>query len=271
MAHAPVEDGLRVSHKMAHASVAGRLLPGPPGFRGTVGDRYIAPGTDCTLIYVEAYRPLQEHLVDDGCRPLSRHPAAINRTDTVAVLINWLHRESIREHLLRRENRAYANKLMQIADFHRTIQFTLNKPCGYVKKTKVVLKSLKISLRLESDAKSLSIKKGSPLPFELRTDYLSKSSFVKTITNPTRCGDIAIGDRLVCMTTSEGVTNLFALKPKYCRVRLNEAGGRSHIMLHFNRLPPYHPEFGAVQHHKAEAMDDCNTTITHEAVPALTQ
>jgi hypothetical protein len=33
----------------------------------------------------------------------------------------------------------------------------------------------------------------------------------------------------------------------------------------------YHPEFGAVQHHKAEAMDDCNTTITHEAVPTLTQ
>ena len=127
-----------------------------------------------------------------------------------------------------------------------------------------------ISLHLESDAKSLALKKGSPVPFELRTDYLSKSSFVKTITNPTRCGDIAIGDRLVCMTTSEGVTNLFALKPKYCRVRLNEAGGRSHITLHFNRLPPYHPEFGAVQHHKAKAMDDCHTTTTHEAVSTLT-
>ena len=117
--------------KMAHhASVAGRLLPGPPGFRGTVGDRFIAPGTDCSLIYVVAYRPLQEYLVDDGCRPLSRHPAALNRTDAVAVLINWLHRESIREHLLRRENRAYANKLKQIADFHRRIQFTLNKNQG---------------------------------------------------------------------------------------------------------------------------------------------
>jgi hypothetical protein len=220
---------------------------------------------------VVAYRPLQEYLVDDGFRPLSRHPAAHNRTDTVAVLINWLHGESIREHLLRRENRVYANKLMQIADFHRTIQFTPNKPRGYVKKTKVILKSMKISLHLESDAKSLSIKKGSLVPFELRTDWLSKSSFVKTITNPTSCGDIAIGDRLVCMTTSEGVTNLFGLKPKYCRVRLNEAGGKSHIVLHFNRLPPYHLDFGAVQHNKANAYDDCNTTITHKAAPALTQ
>ena len=58
----------------------------------------------------------------------------INRTDAVAVLINWLHGESIREHLLRRENRVYANKLMQIADFHRSIQFALNKPRGYVRK-----------------------------------------------------------------------------------------------------------------------------------------
>jgi hypothetical protein len=75
------------------------------------------------------------------------------------------------------------------------------------------------------------------------------------------------------MTASEGegVTNLFGLKPKCCRVRLNEAGGKSHIMLHFNRLPPYHPDFGAVQHNKAKAKDDCNTTITHEAAPALTQ
>jgi hypothetical protein len=76
------------------------------------------------------------------------------------------------------------------------------------------------------------------------------------------------------MNTSEGVTNLFGLKPKYCRVRLNGAGGKScksHIVLHFNRLPPYHPDFGAVQHNKAKAYDDCNTAITHEVAPALTQ
>jgi hypothetical protein len=55
------------------------------------------------------------------------------------------------------------------------------------------------------------------------------------------------------MTTSDGVTNLFGLKPKDCRVRLNKAGGKSHIMLHFNRLPPYHPDHGAVQPNKTKA------------------
>ena len=38
----------------------GRLLKGPLGFHGTPGDRYIAVGSDCTLVYVVAYVPMQE-------------------------------------------------------------------------------------------------------------------------------------------------------------------------------------------------------------------
>jgi hypothetical protein len=87
-------------------------------------------------------------------------------TDTIAILLNQIHKPSCFDQLKRKEMIFYYDRVEKITDEHRQVQFERKVP-GYTELKQNQLKTIMRICHRWKQTKSVLLLKGTPLPFVL--------------------------------------------------------------------------------------------------------
>jgi hypothetical protein len=137
--------------------------------------------------------------------------------DTIAVLLNELHKPTNLDQLNRHDMKFYYDRLEKITDEYRCLQF-VPKQSGYTEMKETQLRSLMEVCRGWKETKTMLLLKGQPLPFVLKHGPFKGGTVIKFFNDPqTKTGphhlDVTVGDRLVSGGAEGPAKVLWRLSP----------------------------------------------------------